>query len=65
MITTALRIVSVIVALTAVHGPAGSSVVYVKVTVPAVISAALGVYVAVGVLLLKVPVPEVLLPIQH
>ena len=46
-------------ALTGPHGPTGSLVVYVKVTDPAVISAALVVYIAVGVLLLKDPVPLV------
>ena len=45
---------------TAVHGPTGSSVVMVRVTEPAVISVAEGVYVAdSSVVSLKVPVPEV------
>ena len=52
-------IVNVIEAFTAPQGPAGSSVVYVNVTDPAAISAAPGVYTAVGVLLLKDPVPLV------
>ena len=42
---------------TAGHGPAGSFVVKVNVTEPAVISAALGVYTAVSVVLLGVNVP--------
>src|SRR6185436_20628391 len=59
VITTAFFIVRVIEAFTEPQGPAGSSVVYVNVTVPALISAALGVYTAVGVLLLNVPLPLV------
>jgi hypothetical protein len=57
--TTAFFIVRVMEALAAVQGPAGSLVVYVKVTVPAVASAALGVYTAVGLLLLNDPLPLV------
>src|SRR5678810_1090505 len=59
VITTAFFIVRVIEAFTELQGPAGSLVVYVNVTVPAVISAALGVYIAVGVLLLNEPLPLV------
>ena len=52
--------VSTIASFTAGQGPAGSLVVSVKVTVPAVISAAEGVYTAfTKVALLNVPVPEV------
>jgi hypothetical protein len=54
-----LTIVKVIEALTAPQGPVGSLLVYVKDTLPALMSAALGVYMAVVVLLLKVPLPEV------
>ena len=43
------------------HGPVGSLVVIVRVTVPAAISAALGVYVVVSAeTFANVPVPEVL-----
>src|SRR5664279_3412508 len=54
-------IVITIASLTARQGPAGSSVVNVSVTVPAVTSAALGVYTAFSVVLLGayVPVPPV------
>ena len=53
-------IVSTIASDTAEQGPAGLSVVMVKVTVPTVISVAEGVYVAVKeVASLKVPVPDV------
>jgi hypothetical protein len=52
--------VNTIVDVTALQGPAGSLVVKVKVTLPAAISAAEGVYVAVkSDVLLKVPDPEV------
>lgn len=52
-------IVKTIASETEEHGPAGSLVVIVKVTEPAVISAAEGVYVAFDEeALLKVPVPE-------
>jgi hypothetical protein len=49
----------VTLSLTAPQGPAGSFVVKVNVTVPAAISAALGVYIALSVVLfgLNVPVP--------
>ncbi len=45
--------------MAAVHAPAGSLVVSVSVTVPAVISAALGVYIALSVVAFgaNVPVP--------
>src|SRR5439155_1012646 len=48
------------------HGPAGSSVVSVRVTPPASISAALGVYVAFGVEAsrLNVPVPPLHVPLE-
>ena len=48
-----------ILELTDPQGPTGSLVVYVNVTAPAMISAGLGVYIAVVVLLLKEPVPFV------
>jgi len=52
--------VSVILSLTAPHGPAGSLVVIVSVTTPAAISAAEGEYTAFNIVALsKVPVPEV------
>ena len=51
-------IVTAISLYTDVQTPAGSSVVYLIVTVPALMSAWLGVYMAVGLLLLKEPVPE-------
>ena len=52
--------VNTIASETAVHVPAGSSVVMVSVTTPEVISAAEGVYVAVKeVASSKVPLPEV------
>jgi len=52
--------VSTISSEAAVHVPAGSSVVRVSITEPAVISAAEGVYTAFNkVALLKLPVPEV------
>ena len=52
--------VNSIASLTAVQVPAGSSVVIVNVTNPAVISAAEGVYVAATkIALSNVPVPEV------
>src|SRR5215212_1742234 len=48
------------------HGPAGSALVRVSVTVPAVISAALGVYTAFRVVLLglNVPVPRLQIPVD-
>ena len=51
---------------TALQTPAGSSVVKVNVTEPAVISAADGVYVAVNVALsgLNVPVPPLHVPVE-
>ena len=53
-------IVNTIESVAEVHVPAGSLVVNVSVTVPAVLSAAEGVYTAVAdVALLNVPVPEV------
>jgi hypothetical protein len=53
-------IVRIIASVTGPHGPAGSFVVNVIVTEPAVTSAADGVYTAVAdVLLLNVPVPDV------
>ena len=53
-------IVKIITSLTAGQVPAGSSVVMVNVMVPAVMSAADGVYIGVSdEVLLKVPVPEV------
>jgi len=52
--------VNTIDAFTLPHGPAGSLVVYVMVTEPAAMSATVGVYIAVVVLLLNVPVPLVL-----
>ena len=53
-------IVKTIASMAAVQGPEGSSVVIVKVTVPAVISAADGVYTGVKELvLLNMPLPEV------
>ena len=51
-------IVTTISSYTDVQTPAGSSVVYLIVTEPALMSARLGVYIAVGLLLLKEPVPE-------
>ncbi|HEX5001193.1 MAG TPA: hypothetical protein VFW78_01750, partial [Bacteroidia bacterium] len=52
--------VSTILSEAAVHAPAGSSVVMVSVTTPAVISAAEGVYVAFTMVASsKVPVPDV------
>jgi hypothetical protein len=52
--------VSTIASFTEGQGPAGSFVVSVRVTLPAVISAADGVYIAVKeVISLKVPVPDV------
>jgi hypothetical protein len=54
----AALIVTVIASLTGVQGPAGLPVVRVRVLVPAVMSAALGVYVVFrDVALAKVPVP--------
>ena len=54
------------VAETGPHGPIGSLVVMVSVTVPADTSPALGVYVAVAELaLLNVPVPEVVQVIEE
>ena len=53
-------IVTTIASFTAGHGPAGSFVVRVRVTVPAVMSAALGVYVVFRFeALAKLPLPEV------
>jgi hypothetical protein len=53
-------IVNTTLSETAVHGPAGSLLVIVNVTVPAAISTALGMYIGVNdVLLLNVPVPLV------
>jgi hypothetical protein len=52
--------VTTIASLTARQGPAGSLVVNVSVTIPAVLSAALGVYVVFrAVALAKAPVPDV------
>ena len=57
---TAGFILKIKASVRAEHGPAGSLVVSVIVTVPAVISAAEGVYAAVRtVALLNVPVPDV------
>ena len=58
-------IVIVIVSLTARHGPVGSSVVNVNVTVPAVASPADGVYTAFNVVVfgLKVPAPPLHVPL--
>ena len=53
-----LEIITDIVLETELHGPAGSFVVNVSVTVPAMISAGLGVYVDVNELgSLNIPVP--------
>src|SRR6478736_5984434 len=52
--------------LAAPHGPAGSFVVSVSVTLPAAISAAVGVYVALSVVALglNVPAPPVHVPLE-
>ena len=57
-------IVIVTWSLTGPHGPAGSFVVSVRVTVPAVISAALGVYTALRVVMpgANVPLPPLHVP---
>lgn len=55
-----LFMVTIMSSLTGRHGPTGSSLVMVSVTVPAAISAAEGVYIGdKDKVLLKVPVPEV------
>jgi hypothetical protein len=53
-------IVKVVAALTGPQGPSGSFDVYVNVTEPATASDTLGVYTALGALLLNVPDPLVL-----
>src|SRR5438128_1043709 len=57
--------VMIIWSLAAPHGPAGSSDVSVSVTLRAVISAAVGVYVALSVLFLgaNVPAPPLHMPL--
>jgi hypothetical protein len=58
--------VMTIVSVTAPQGPSGSFVVSVRVAVPAVISAAEGVYTAFNVLAfgLNVPVPPLQEPLE-